>query len=228
VFWQVKNMQLSERWADHIQTAIVQKIVSGELVPGDALNELPLGEEFGVSRTPVREALQRLNVTGLVERGPRRAFIVRQMDISAMHSLFEAVGELEALMAHMATLRMSELQRQRLVRIVADGEDESADYAVSNAHFHEAIHRGAHNDVLLKTLADLNLRTLPWRAAQLRARTSRVKSSRIEHRAISAAILAQDSDEAARLMRAHMAASFMGLVEIVGGSGKPGGTLPRL
>lgn len=209
-------MRAAERWADQIQSAIVQKIVSGELKPGDALNELPLGEAFGVSRTPVREALQRLNATGLVERGPRRAFIVRQMDIAAMHGLFEAVGELEALVARLASLRMSELERQRLLGLLAEGEDRSIDYALSNARFHEAIHAGAHNHVLMEALADLNLRTLPWRAAQLRARLSRVKSSRVEHRAIADAILAQDGEEAARQMRAHVAASFIGLLEIVG------------
>lgn len=209
-------MQPSERWADHIQSAIVQKIVAGELVPGDALNELPLGEEFGVSRTPVREALQRLNVTGLVERGPRRAFVVRQMDMAAMHGLFEAVGEMEALVTRLAAMRMSEIERQELLVILTEGEDDGADYALANARFHEAIHAGSHNRVLLETLADLNLRTLPWRAAQLRARLSRVQTSRIEHRAIAEAILAQDGDEAANRMRAHVAASFVGLLEIVG------------
>ncbi|WP_074072848.1 GntR family transcriptional regulator [Rhizobium gallicum] len=205
----------TERWADHIHSALVQKIVSGELQPGDMLNELPLADEFGVSRTPVREALQRLSAGGLAERGPRRAFVVRQMDMAAMGDLFEAVGEMEGLVAHMAALRMTELERQSLVRIVSEGERDDIDYALTNARFHSAIHSGAHNQVLSATLTDLNLRTLPWRVAQLRARMSRVQSSRIEHRAIMEAILAHDGDEAARRMRAHMAASFMGLVEIV-------------
>ena len=208
-------MQPSERSADHVHSAIIQKIVSGKLLPGDALNELPIGEEFGVSRTPVREALQRLSASGLVERGPRRAFVVRKMDMDAMHSLFEAVGELEALVARMAAQRMSELERQRLSTIVSEGENKAADYTVSNARFHEAIHAGAHNDVLAVTLADLNLRTLPWRAAQLRAREARVQASRLEHRAIAEAIQARDGEGAEQLMRAHVAASFIGLVAMV-------------
>ncbi|MDX3926135.1 MAG: GntR family transcriptional regulator [Shinella sp.] len=212
-------MQMVERWADHIHSAIVQKIVSGELQPGDLLNELPLAEEFGVSRTPVREALQRLSAGGLAERGRRRAFVVRQMDVAAMQDLFEAVGELEGLVARMAALRMTELERQALVRIVTEGERDDVDYAQTNARFHGAIHAGAHNQVLLDTLDDLNLRTLPWRVAQLRASMSRVQSSRVEHRGIMDAILANDGDEAVRQMRAHVAASFMGLMEIVSRTG---------
>jgi DNA-binding GntR family transcriptional regulator len=212
-------MQTTERWADHIHSALVQKIVSGELQPGDLLNELPLADEFGVSRTPVREALQRLSAGGLAERGTRRAFVVRQMDMGAMQDLFEAVGELEGLVAHMASLRMTELERQALVRIVTEGERDDIDYTLTNARFHDAIHTGAHNQVLSATLKNLNLRTLPWRVAQLRARMTRVQSSRIEHRAIMEAILVHDGDGAARGMRAHMAASFMGLVEIVSKTG---------
>lgn len=208
-------MQAVGRWADDIHAALIERIFAGELGPGDALNELPLAEEFGVSRTPVREALQRLNAVGLVERGARRAFVVKQLDPVAMHDLFEAVGELAALVAGMAALRMSEVERQALAAVLAAGEAEGVDYAEANARFHELIQEGAHNGVLASTIGDLSLRTLPWRGAQFRVRATRIAESRREHRAILDAILSRDSVGAAALMRAHIGASFVGIVEMV-------------
>lgn len=208
-------MQIPKRWADQIHSALIERIIAGTIGPGDVLKEQALAEDFGVSRTPVREALQRLSSAGLAERGARRAFVVRRMDPSAMQSLFEAVGELEALVSRLASFRMTEVERQALVGIVAEGERDEADYAEVNARFHAAIHQGAHNEELAATLADYSLRTLPWRGAQFRARLSRVQSSRIEHRAIMEAILAHEGEEAMRLMRAHVAASFVGILEIV-------------
>lgn len=208
-------MQTLRGWADQIHSALIEQIVEGKLGPGDVLNEQPLAEAFGVSRTPVREALQRLSAAGLAERGARRAFVVRRMDPAALQALFEAVGEIEGLVSRLAALRMTEVERQTLAAIVTEGEADGVDYAEANARFHAAIHQGAHNPVLAATLADISLRTLPWRGAQFRARVARIQSSRTEHRAILSAILAQDGEEALRLMRAHVAASFLGIMAIV-------------
>lgn len=79
------RMQMNKRYADEIHSALVSGIVDGRYQPGDVLNEIPIAEEFGVSRTPVREALQRLSTGGLVERGPRRAVIVRKMTRESLH-----------------------------------------------------------------------------------------------------------------------------------------------
>lgn len=209
------RMQKSNKYADNIHTAILSRIVDGRYPPGDILNEIPLAEEFGVSRTPVREALQRLAAGGFVERGLRRAVIVRQMTPQALHALFETMGELEALVARFAALRMSELERQTLAMIVEAGESPDADYAEINTRFHAAIRDGAHNPVLAEMMTDLELRTMPWRRAQFRRRTDRRQTSQAEHRAILAAIQAEDATEAHRLMRAHAAASLHTVIEII-------------
>lgn len=199
---------MSKKHADQVHSALLMGILEGTYRPGDVLNEIPLAEKYGVSRTPVREALQRLGSGGLTERGARRAIVVRRMEPEMLRALFEAVGELEALVARFAALRMSEMERQSLVMVVNEGERPDADYAAVNERFHDALSRGAQNPVLAGLLADLNLRTMPLRRAQFSARRERVQSSQIEHRAILAAILAQDADEAQRLMRAHAAASL--------------------
>ncbi len=212
-------MQMNKRYADEIHSALLSGIVDGRFPPGEVLNEIPLAEEFGVSRTPVREALQRLKAEGMVERGARRAVVVRKMDSKTLHALFEAMGELEALVTRFAALRMSELERQALHDIVEAGEDPGADYAQINDRFHGALRAGAHNPVLAGLLADMDLRTMPWRRAQFRKRAERIRSSQAEHRAILEAILNQDANEAHRLMRGHAAASLRTVIEILGSQG---------
>lgn len=213
-------MQMNKRYADEIHSALVSGIVDGRYQPGDVLNEIPIAEEFGVSRTPVREALQRLSTGGLVERGPRRAVIVRKMTPDALHALFETMGELEALVARFAALRMSELERHQLRDIVEAGEDPIADYGEINTRFHGAIRNGAHNPVLADLLDDLDLRTMPWRRAQFRKRAERIRTSQSEHREILDAICCQDGNAAHRLMRAHAAASLRTVIEILQSSGR--------
>ena len=213
-------MQSNNRYADDVHSALITGIVEGKYLPGDVLNEIPLAEEFGVSRTPVREALQRLTAAGLVERGPRRAVIVRKMDPATLHALFETMGEIEALVARFAALRMSELERQSLQQIVEQGEDPTADYAEINTRFHSILRIGAHNPILADLLEDLELRTMPWRRAQFRHRADRIRTSQEEHRAILAAIQAQDGTEAHRLMRSHVAASLRTVLEFLEASGR--------
>lgn len=208
-------MQISERTADQVHTAIVERIAAGELRPGDALGELGLAAEFGVSRTPVREALHRLEAAGLAERGARRAFMVRKMDLATLQELFEAVGEMEAVLAGLAARRMTEVERQSLSALVALGEGSDADYGALNQRFHMALHAGAHNRALAAAAQDLDMRTAPWRGAQFRARVNRIESSRAEHRAILEAVLAQDAEAARERMRAHVAASFLNIAGMI-------------
>lgn len=212
------DIHVQRRAADPVHAKLVEQIVTGVLKPGDMLSEQGLAEEFNLSRTPVREALHRLSQEGLAERGPRRAFVVRRMNMQALQALFEAVGEIEALVAGKAALRMTEIERQMLAAIVREGEELDGDpaaYAAVNTRFHAAISAGAHNAVLSATLADLNLQTLPWRGAQFSNRLARMESSRAEHRGISDAILAQDAEAAQNAMRGHVAASLLVISEVL-------------
>lgn len=214
-------MQSNKKYADEVHSALLSGILEGKYKPGDVLNEIPLAEEFGVSRTPIREALQRLSAANLVERGPRRAVIVRKIPIQTLHALFETMGEIEALVARFAALRMSELERQTLNATVEAGEDASLDFEEVNRRFHKALRNGAHNPVLEEVLEDLELRSMPWRLVQFRRRADRIAPSQREHRAIAEAINAQDANEAQRLMRAHIAATFRTVLEIFTETGAP-------
>lgn len=203
------------RSPDQIHAALSAQIVAGRLRPGDALAETALAAQFNLSRTPVREALQRLAAEGLVERGPRRAFAVRRMSTEALRHLFEALAELEALCAGMAALRMTPADHAMLAGVLDRADAPEADYAGLNMRFHQILRQGAGNHVLADLLEDLNRRSLPWRNAQFEARAERIDSSRAEHRAILAAITARDATRAAEVMRAHMGAALGVILEML-------------
>ena len=209
---------MTNRTAENILDALVDGIVAGRMRPGEPLIEKALAEQFGVSRTPVREALHRLEQSNLAERGPRRAFVVRQMQPDDLAELFEAVGEVESALAALAAHRLRELERQCLLSVLAEGEgcgDDPDGYAAINARFHETIKAGARNITLAATLDDLNRRTLFWRAANFHENRTRLATSRVEHQAIAEAILAQDAEATRSLMRSHVAGSYVVVADIL-------------
>ncbi|MDK3018428.1 GntR family transcriptional regulator [Pseudodonghicola flavimaris] len=203
---------MSIRTAESIFDALIARIVAGDMRPGEPLVEQALAEQFGVSRTPVREALHRLEQAGLAERGLRRAFFVRKMKAEDLAELFEAAGEVESVLAALAAHRMSEIERHTLSAILSEGDacgDDPRAYGEINTRFHETIKTGAHNAILAATLDDLNLRTQAWRVANFQENQRRLATSRAEHRSIAEAILARDADEARRRMCSHVASSYI-------------------
>ncbi|CTQ47407.1 GntR family transcriptional regulator [Roseibium aggregatum] len=202
---------MTGRAADAILDALIARIVSGQLPPGDPLAEQALAEQFGVSRTPVREALHRLEHANLAVRGARRAFVVRGMKPEELCELFEAVGEVESALASLAAHRMSEIERCTLQAILEEGEacgEDPKAYGEVNARFHKTINDGAHNKVLAATLEELNTRTLPWREVNFTQDHRRLGSSRTEHREITEAIVVRNAEKTRCLMRSHVASSY--------------------
>lgn len=208
---------MGNRTADNIFDTLVDSIVAGRMVPGEALAEQALAEQFGVSRTPVREALHRLEQASLAERGARRAYVVRRMTPEDLAELFEAAGEVESALAALAAHRMSEIERRHLESIVEEGAQcaDPGAYGAINARFHETIKSGARNAILAATLDELNRRTLAWREANFIEDRSRLDASRDEHRAIAEAILAQDAAATRRLMRSHVASAYVAVADIL-------------
>jgi len=205
--------------AQRIYGAIVDRILNGELRPGDALNEQLLAEGFGVSRTPVREALQHLSIAGLAQRGTRRSFMVRRLDQPALDDLFETMGEIEALCAQYSARRMTAVERRTVAQLVADGADfvrrgDAAAYAGLNTQFHSALFDGAHNVSLREIAQILRVRTAPYREAQFR-QTDRLRSSQAEHEKILAAILEERPQDARAAMHAHVATTALNVTRMI-------------
>ena len=194
--------------ADDISERLEAEIVEGVLPPGTRLDEPALAERFGVSRTPVREALQRLSASGLVELKPRRGTQVLNPSIGRIVEMFEVMAELEAVCARLCARRgdpdlFADL-RGWLARCAAaaDTGDASA-YYTANKGFHSAIYRGSGNLFLSQQAELLHLRLTPFRRQQLRL-PRRLRQSLAEHGRIVAAIEAGDAAAAEAAQRAHI------------------------
>jgi len=198
------GMLLSER----IRLALADDITTGALAPGTQLDEQQLGDRFGASRTPVREALRQLAAEGLVEMRPRRGAVVAVLTTERVFEMFEFSAEIEALCVRLAAWRMSPVERSALRRI----HEESA-YAVMrgdvdeydrlNWRFHDAIYEGTHNAYIVEQAKALRERMAAFRRAQLR-QGGRPERSRQEHGELVEAVMRGDGEQAAKLMRAHM------------------------
>jgi DNA-binding GntR family transcriptional regulator len=187
---------------------IADDIVSGRLAPGARLDESALADRHDVSRTPVREALARLDAMGLIDRQPNRGALVVTLSEAHLNSMFEAMAELEAVCARLSALRMSAAERQQLeavhraaARLVHLGAEE--DYALHNADFHTRLYAGAHNTHIQELVGQTRRRLAPFRRAQFRV-PGRLAKSWDEHDVIVTAVLRADALAAENAARAHM------------------------
>jgi DNA-binding GntR family transcriptional regulator len=194
--------------ADRLAEAIVEAVLSGEFQPGLRLDEGMLAERYGVSRTPVREALRQLASTGLIDLKPRRGATVANATSAQLETLFGAMAEIEATCARLATMSMTPIERRRLqslhegmAAIAARGEADA--YAAANITFHTQIYLGAHNAILSDFAAGLRRRLAPFRRAQFRTE-GRTARSHAEHGAVVKAILVGDAAAAHAAMFHHM------------------------
>src|ERR1700749_2269328 len=96
------------RLSERLRESIEEEIATGKLLPGSHLDEAELATRFGVSRTPIREALSLLLGEGLVENRPRRGTVVAQITPHRLIEMFEVMAELEAMCARLAARRMSD------------------------------------------------------------------------------------------------------------------------
>lgn len=188
--------------------AIAHLIVTGELHPADKLDETSLAARFDVSRTPVREALRQLGAMGLVERKPNCSAVVARVTESYLHSMFEAMAELEAICARLAAARMTIRERSSLeaehrasFRLVQEGAEEA--YSVHNIRFHSLLYFGAHNEHIGELVTQTRMRLAPFRRAQFHL-PERLSRSFQEHETIVAAILRADADAAGAAAYSHV------------------------
>ncbi len=194
----------AERLAEQVSNAIL----AGEFIPGARLDEQQLAQRFGVSRTPVREALRQLATSGLIELRPRRGALVASVSQDELETMFVAMGEMEASCARLSALRMTPLERRRLqalqeamAGLVRDNDTDG--YADANQALHLTLYAGAHNPVIADFTAGLRRRLAPFRRAQFRTE-GRLPRSHAEHGAVVQAILSGDAGAAHAAMLHHV------------------------
>jgi DNA-binding GntR family transcriptional regulator len=200
--------QMSENVGRWLRDEIENAILSNEFSPGERLDEMVLANRFGVSRTPVREALMQLNAIGLIEIRPRRGAVVIDPGPHRVYEMFEVMAELEGLAGSLAARRLNDEAREaitaahRRCELSAKAGD-SDDYYYANEEFHKAIYAASRSEFLQEQCTQLHRRLRPYRRLQLRVR-NRLSTSFSEHCAIVDAIFAGDGEEARRLLRAHV------------------------
>jgi len=194
--------------AEALREAIEDRIATGVFPPGMHLDETQLSQMFGVSRTPLREALIQLASAGVVAVRPRRGAVVADVTPQRLLEMFELMAELEAMCARLAARRIAAAEEAELLRAHRECEaactaGDSDDYFHKNERFHQAIYAAAHNAFLVEQALALHRRLRPYRRLQLRVR-NRMAASFGEHVQIVDALLAGDADAAAQRLRQHI------------------------
>ena len=188
---------------------ILKAIDAGEFRPGDRLVESDLADRFGVSRTPIREALQRLETQSLLSRDGR-SLIVASLDHNQMSELYIVRAELEGLAAKLAAKHATE-EEVRLLREMVEEDHAIVDnpeaLSRSNRRFHKQIHLASHNRFLVRQL-DLVHRSMALIATTSLAVEGRGPEALAEHSAIVSAIEAKDEAAAFQALRNHISIAF--------------------
>ena len=196
------------RTADKLISDIRKEVSSGILKPGDQLEVTALAERFGVSRTPIREAIRTLVESGVLETRPRKGSFVRVLSAKQLLDLFQVAAELEGMACRLAALSLTkenvEAIESGLAKCTQAAEvQNNAEYAMANLDFHTAIHNASGNDWLIEQLRQLQINLNSYRTMPYEIR-GRLNKSTDEHKIICDAILSGDGEHACNLMRDHM------------------------
>ena len=196
-----------------IEAALLEDISAGVLAPGTRLDEVKLTERFGVSRTPVREALTRLTAQGILIPGEKRGVQVAEYSRKELAQMFESMHEIETACARIASQRLTLLSRAEIENaqaacVAAADKGELVEYLRANEGFHSAIYRATGNPYMAQVASDFRRRTGPFRAKKFASKADMVASAQ-SHRDLINDIFSEDSRAASEGMRAHMTASFM-------------------
>ncbi len=188
---------------------VLSAIDRGEYKPGDRLVESDLAERFGVSRTPIREAFQRLETQGVLKRDGRSLF-VSALDHDQMGELYVVRAELEGLAARLAAQHASPEEIRVLYDLIEADRTLAADPAamsLANKRFHRQIHRAGHNRYLVQQLEMVH-RSMALLVKSSFEAPGRTAEALDEHRRIVAAIEAHDGDAADTAARAHISHAY--------------------
>ena len=194
--------------SETLRETIEEEVATGKLAPGTHLDEIELAKRFGVSRTPIREALSLLAGEGVVEIRPRRGAVVAQITPQRLVEMFEVMAELEAMCARLAARRISPIELTALEQAheACRGAAQSLDadgYFYANEHFHHSIYLASHNSFLSDQAHGLQRRLRPYRRLQLRVR-NRLSKSFEEHQSVLDALRDGDAERAVTAIRSHV------------------------
>ncbi|NMO01087.1 GntR family transcriptional regulator [Gordonia sp. TBRC 11910] len=200
----MRSISESQRVRDAIENAVVE----GRYRPGQRLDPARLESEFGCSRTPIREAMQALERSGLVRIRPKQGTYVTELGVTELAERFEVMAELEGMAARLAARRIESGALADLERAMIECETfahagDADGYYYANARFHDVINDACGNDFLRRQSVALTRVLQPYRRLQLRV-PDRMRRSLSEHREIADAVASGDAHAAEEAARAHV------------------------
>jgi len=203
-----------------------EAIVSGVLEPGERLMEIQLAEELGVSRTPIREAMRKLELEGYIVMMPRRGTYVASMSIRDINEIFEIRTVLESLSSGLAAERITQEELERLQRLmlkisgyVKIGNMEKI--VATDIEFHDVLYQAARNGRLVGIISNLRDQLTRFRTLSM-SFPGRLEATLEEHRNMVEAIAQGDVSAAQKAAEAHMEHSEQVLLQAIGSGGRKG------
>ena len=193
---------------DVVFNTLRRAILKGELKPGERLMEMQLAEQLGVSRTPIREAIRKLELEGLVLMIPRRGAIVAKITEKDLKDVLEVRASLERLSTKLACERMEEetieelREAQEAFKAALRGDDITLQ-AQKDVEFHDVIYKSTNNLRLIQMLNNLREQMYRYRLEYLKDGTSHQKLVE-EHEAIIEALSRRDTEETTNIMVGHV------------------------
>lgn len=188
----------------YVLEAIKHRILTGQLSPGQALVEAELAAHFGVSKTPVREALKTLAGTGLVVMSQYKGVTVRTVDAAMAREVYDVRLLLEPEALRRTITREASLAQAQEALVRAEEAQDQADRSLANRDFHRALYLPCGNPLLARMLDEVRdqaalVSTVAWAA------DPSWESEAHEHQEILRVSLTGDAQEAGRLLHAHIA-----------------------
>jgi len=188
--------------------AIREAIINGSLAPRERLMEIQLAEELGVSRTPVREALRKLELEGFIVMVPRKGAYVADLSFKDIADVFEIRAALESLAAGLAAERITDEEIEEMERSLVEKGDainhnDHEKLVEVDTRFHETMYKSSRNDRLVTIINNLREQIQRFRSTSL-SFPGRMQKSLEEHRSILEAIESRDIQLAKQLAQEHI------------------------
>lgn len=191
-----------------VSETLRKAIKDGVLKPGERLMEIQLAEELGVSRTPIREAIRKLELEGFVVMVPRRGTYVADISLKDIAQVFEIRSALEQLSAGLAAERITPDELEDLERILVEvngyiQHDDFDKIVEADIRFHDILYHGSRNNRLVDILNNLREQMLRFRSISMHY-PGRLRDTWEEHRLLVEAIAERNSSQARKIAKKHM------------------------
>jgi DNA-binding GntR family transcriptional regulator len=185
-----------------------EAIILGELRPGERLMEVQLAEQMGVSRTPVREAIRKLELEGLVDMLPRRGAQVADLSVKDIIDVLEVRAALDGLATELSAERITQEEIKELEHALAQfntyvGKENLQGTIKKDVEFHDIIYRSSRNEKLIQISSNLREQVHRFRVIYLKDFSSSGEIAK-EHKEILEAIINKDSEAARQFAHKHI------------------------